>query len=509
MGRLFLLLASCLSCHTAVAQYFQFSQFNLAPQRLNPATVASSNHAQANFIYRHQSTDGGVSLNTNVLNVSYPFINASGRVWSGVGFSFMHDKAGPSEIFSSQEVAASYAVTIPISKGHTLSFGFKGLYATRKISVEGFHTGLQFVPERGFDDGLSMGEDFNQYNKSLFTLSSGIFWNQLDKKGNQLANCGVSFFDFNTPNESRIGDHSAYPSTLVSSIAVRVYNKDKISLFPEVLFTHNAGNNKFNAGLVTRYELKTYRKKPSDHIELHTKYLSGKSAMVGLQLWREQFAIGLSYDFSLSNTNVANTGAFECGLVWRKQVLPATKRARQRNISKSSQSKKTTTIGKAQIPVSRDTVDTPGKTLTHGISLSERLKAKQDSISAIGKAGEMDHEALILEKTNLHFNFSFNSTELDNDAKDFLDEVVAALTDNIDLRIRLTGYTDNIGSQKFNLKLSKVRAESIRKYLMLKGVDADRIESTGKGMAEPLNDNSTEEARALNRRVEMKILYDF
>src|SRR5688572_14098160 len=98
---LFLVLISFMGSES-FAQYFQFSQFNFAPQRLNPATVASSPYAEATFLYRHQSTDGGISLNTNILNASYPLINSSGKTWSGVGLSFMQDNAGPSGIYASR-----------------------------------------------------------------------------------------------------------------------------------------------------------------------------------------------------------------------------------------------------------------------------------------------------------------------------------------------------------------------------------------------------------------------
>jgi outer membrane protein OmpA-like peptidoglycan-associated protein len=72
----------------------------------------------------------------------------------------------------------------------------------------------------------------------------------------------------------------------------------------------------------------------------------------------------------------------------------------------------------------------------------------------------------------------------------------------------LVGHTDNIGSAKFNLRLSQTRAEAIKDLLIEKGVDENRIKTSGKGMTEPLNDNSTEELRSNNRRVEMRILYE-
>jgi OmpA-OmpF porin, OOP family len=70
--------------------------------------------------------------------------------------------------------------------------------------------------------------------------------------------------------------------------------------------------------------------------------------------------------------------------------------------------------------------------------------------------------------------------------------------------LELVGYTDSSGSEKKNLKLSLARAESIKKYLVKKGVAANRITTRGEGSANPVGDNDTEDGRAKNRRVEIR-----
>ena len=97
---------------------------------------------------------------------------------------------------------------------------------------------------------------------------------------------------------------------------------------------------------------------------------------------------------------------------------------------------------------------------------------------------------------------------MDKETTDYLDELAQALTDNPELKIKLVGHTDNVGSAKFNQRLSVNRAQTLKDYLVEKGVDGERITSDGKGMTEPLNNNETEEDRAKNRRVELTILYD-
>jgi len=65
------------------------------------------------------------------------------------------------------------------------------------------------------------------------------------------------------------------------------------------------------------------------------------------------------------------------------------------------------------------------------------------------------------------------------------------------------GYTDSVGSDAANQKLSKDRAEAVRVYLVSKGVPSDKITSVGKGKANPVASNDTPEGRANNRRVEI------
>lgn len=86
-----------------------------------------------------------------------------------------------------------------------------------------------------------------------------------------------------------------------------------------------------------------------------------------------------------------------------------------------------------------------------------------------------------------------------------LDELAALLIENPNIKIRIEGYTDNIGKPLVNLKLSQARAEAVMNYLIQKGVSQDRMTAKGYGMANPISDNKTAKGRAKNRRVEFVI----
>ncbi|HWZ92016.1 MAG TPA: OmpA family protein [Polyangiaceae bacterium] len=102
--------------------------------------------------------------------------------------------------------------------------------------------------------------------------------------------------------------------------------------------------------------------------------------------------------------------------------------------------------------------------------------------------------------------FVTGKSELLPAAQDQLDQVAKALKDQGDLKpMVVEGYTDSVGSDTTNLKLSKDRADAVRSYLVSKGVPSDKISSVGKGKANPVASNDTADGRANNRRVEIVI----
>lgn len=103
-------------------------------------------------------------------------------------------------------------------------------------------------------------------------------------------------------------------------------------------------------------------------------------------------------------------------------------------------------------------------------------------------------------------NFETGKATLEPESYAVLDELVAYLVRKDDEKIELGGHTDNVGSAASNLKLSLDRANTVRAYLLTKGIDPDRVTAKGYGMTQPIADNKSEDGRALNRRTEVKIL---
>lgn len=83
-----------------------------------------------------------------------------------------------------------------------------------------------------------------------------------------------------------------------------------------------------------------------------------------------------------------------------------------------------------------------------------------------------------------------------------LNKLVQLMNDNPSMKIQINGYTDNVGSDADNLKLSQARSQSVADYLVSKGIDAKRLSAKGFGETQPIADNTTEAGRAANRRTE-------
>lgn len=102
--------------------------------------------------------------------------------------------------------------------------------------------------------------------------------------------------------------------------------------------------------------------------------------------------------------------------------------------------------------------------------------------------------------------FDFDKSTLKPEGRQVLDQVASqAGTINLETLIA-TGHTDSIGTEQYNQGLSQRRANSVKDYLVSKGVAADRIYVEGKGETSPVASNSTREGRAQNRRVEIEIV---
>lgn len=102
--------------------------------------------------------------------------------------------------------------------------------------------------------------------------------------------------------------------------------------------------------------------------------------------------------------------------------------------------------------------------------------------------------------------FDFDKATLKPEGKAKLDELAGKVKDiNLEVVIAI-GHTDSIGADAYNQKLSVRRAESVKSYLVSKGIEPNRVYTEGKGEKQPVASNKTKEGRQKNRRVEIEVI---
>jgi OmpA-OmpF porin, OOP family len=103
----------------------------------------------------------------------------------------------------------------------------------------------------------------------------------------------------------------------------------------------------------------------------------------------------------------------------------------------------------------------------------------------------------------LYINFDFDKADIKPDSRPIIDEIVKLLKANPSLNVTVEGHTDNVGAPDYNRRLSDGRARSVVAELTAEGIASRRLKAIGYGQDKPIADNSTDQGRSKNRRVEL------
>jgi outer membrane protein OmpA-like peptidoglycan-associated protein len=113
----------------------------------------------------------------------------------------------------------------------------------------------------------------------------------------------------------------------------------------------------------------------------------------------------------------------------------------------------------------------------------------------------------VLDRMTLKVNFDFNKSEIRKQDTAKLQKAIDFVKKYPGARVMLEGHTDSIGTKEYNQRLSEMRAESVKRYLVENSaVDGTMIRTVGYGESRPVDSNETEEGRSKNRRVEIIIM---
>ena len=122
--------------------------------------------------------------------------------------------------------------------------------------------------------------------------------------------------------------------------------------------------------------------------------------------------------------------------------------------------------------------------------------------ASIREESSLDYETRAIF-TNATVYFEFDKFNLNSKSLQTLKSAVAAMKDNSSIKITISGHADERGTREYNLALGQRRAESIRDYLAINGINANRVTVKSYGEERPLSDGSDETSYAKNRRAEI------
>jgi len=138
----------------------------------------------------------------------------------------------------------------------------------------------------------------------------------------------------------------------------------------------------------------------------------------------------------------------------------------------------------------------------------ERLKNFKEDTETIGYSNPLEEQEVWNRTITSFANIQFesNSSRISDESMAGLDYIALMMEIEEEFTLVINAFTDDKGNAEYNLTLSKRRADMVKRYLIRKGVSADRLLAKGFGEENPISDNLTELGRAVNRRVEFKII---
>ncbi len=134
------------------------------------------------------------------------------------------------------------------------------------------------------------------------------------------------------------------------------------------------------------------------------------------------------------------------------------------------------------------------------------ISPTQDSGDQTAKLEETQGQTpIIIQPSNILFKDKKYDVQLTPELEHYFDQLKLYLDKMSDSQVIITGYTDNQGRQRDNLKLSRKRAMSVRKFMLNLGFNDQQLVTKYHGSKDPVESNQTEEGRSKNRRVEIRI----
>lgn len=485
-------------CELSVGQDLLFSQYEHSSMLLNPGSLASEDALRFGGMYRKMNLLDQISFQSSFFFLESP-VYFNNQRYGGVGIAMFNSSDGDVQPIQLSGGILAISKRIKVTRKSFLSLGFQGGYYRKKLDYGQYSTGNQWIDDSGYNPDLPSGETIEQESAHALNLNTGLFWYVPGRMQRMKTALGVSLYHINQPEYTFIEAGEAYPLTLALYGHQRIYEVSQFTTHLSAMYRYG------NEQLIALGSCFTFFPNTSDgynlldvsHVDFNMHYVHDRAVVLGVKIGRKNLSLGFSYDIGLPGSYYerATGGIYELSFVLRNPFKSDREPSRpiqgtitsveEREFFTDSSEEKDKNIQQQQARTKPD-------------SLVEKIEGLKSEVVRDARDG-------LSFKLSKNFKYAFNDASLKEPAKTFLKELVILMLQNPSLNLRITGHTDNIGTQEDNQKISEQRAENVADYLIENGVHRDRISHNGIGAAYPVVPNNSESNREKNRRVEFEI----
>ncbi|PCH87194.1 MAG: hypothetical protein COB88_06120 [Flavobacteriales bacterium] len=304
--------------NTVIAQDIHFSQFSQTPLLINPALTGVLNGDMRAFLnYKDQWNSFGAPYKTYALSYEMAVLKQKWKNnYLGVGLSAFHDKAGNSDL-STTQVNLSISGNALLDEKHRVSVGLQGGFAQRSINYSELKWGSQFDGEQ-HDPSLSSRELYSSDTYVFGDFSTGILWSYgtgdsyISSNDQFRANAGLAFFHFNKPRQGFYADEELYAKLVFHGGMYIGFKNSNTALLPSILVMKQGAPIEANLGGMLRFRIKEEAKYTGlikeSAILFGCHYRVGDAIIPSFSFEWANYAIGINYDINVSELKVATAG---------------------------------------------------------------------------------------------------------------------------------------------------------------------------------------------------------
>lgn len=293
-------------------QDIHFSQFYNSPLNLSPALIGDFN-GEFRFVGNQRTQWSSVTTPYVTYGLSADAKNIYNTPLS-TGLSIYQDKAGDSD-FSTLQIAVGGVYTLPIKdSSQHINFGIQPTFTNRSINYDKLQFDNQYNGSQ-YDASLSNGETFNNNGRTYLNLHTGVSWGYKIAQRKSVG-AGIAIFNLFTPKQTFFNDQGIQLQKRYVFHANGLFMvNDKIDVLPNLFFQTQHKFKEIIIGGQGKYHLNNGNYKA---LYAGIWYRNADASYLTVGLDYNDFHFGVSYDFNISNLNVASNyrGGFEFAIIY-------------------------------------------------------------------------------------------------------------------------------------------------------------------------------------------------